>query len=196
MPSIQEFVPFKDCIWLGNVSEIDYDRLTDFANDIYAKDHEGRKQSNRGGYQSHDIFVRQNIYRNHDEFDKMIDILISATQYGVKQSYDKDVGLEHGNSWVNINNPGDSNIMHCHPGCIFSSVIYLTDNNSPIAFMDAGTARSSFIAFTKATDVFLVDARFTPKKGDYFIFPSWFQHLVEPAVDRRISIATNFSLRT
>ena len=56
MPSIQEFIPFKDCMWMGNIYELDFNKLIEFANDVYDHDIEGRRQSNRGGYQSHDVF--------------------------------------------------------------------------------------------------------------------------------------------
>jgi len=194
MPSIQEFIPFKDCMWMGNIHELDFDKLTVFANDVYDHDIEGRRQSNRGGYQSHDVFPGELKFKNHNEFNQLMGCMANAVQTGVKNSYDKNVTITPGNSWVNINYPGDSNIMHSHPGCAFSSVVYLTDNNSPIMFVDINTARSSYVAFTKLTNIFLVDVTFYPKKGDYFIFPSWTQHMVEPATAKRITIATNFHL--
>ena len=194
MPSIQEFIPFKDSMWMGNIPELDFDQLTEFANDVYHHDINGRRQSNRGGYQSHDVFADELKFKNHTEFNRLMSCMSNAVQTGVKNSYDKNVIITPGNSWVNINYPGDSNIMHSHPGCVFSSVVYLTDNNSPIMFVDINTARSSYVAFTKSTNIFLVDVSFHPKKGDYFIFPSWTQHMVEPATDKRITISTNFHL--
>ena len=194
MPSIQEFVLFKDCMWMGNIPELDFDQLVEFANDVYYHDLDGRRQSNRGGYQSHDVFAGEHKFKNHNEFNRLMSCMSNAVQTGVKNSYDKDVIITPGNSWVNINHPGDFNTMHSHPACVFSSVVYLTDNNSPIMFADINTARSSYVAFTKSTDIFLVDVSFFPKKGDYFIFPSWTPHMVEPATDKRITISTNFHL--
>ena len=129
MPSIQEFVLFKDSMWMGNIPELDFDQLVEFATDVYDHDIEGRQQSNRGGYQSHDVFPGEHKFKNHGEFNQLMSCMANAVETGVKSSYDKDVIITPGNSWVNINHPGDFNTMHSHPACVFSSVVYLTDNN-------------------------------------------------------------------
>lgn len=194
MPSIQEFIPFKDYMYIGNVNEIDLDKLQVFVDSVYSSDKEGRQFSNRGGWQSNDLYPFQNLYSEHTTFSQLLDCLKSTLFFGLKESTENEFNIEVGNSWININTEGDFNIFHSHPGGIYSSVFYLTDDNSPIMFADLNTARSAFIGFTKTTNVFLCDYTFHPKKGDYFFFPSYIQHMVEPTINKRISIASNWHI--
>ena len=156
MPSIQEFIPFKDYMYIGNVNEIDLDKLQVFVDSVYSSDKEGRQFSNRGGWQSNDLYPFQNLYSEHTTFSQLLDCLKSTLFFGLKESTENEFNIEVGNSWININTEGDFNIFHSHPGGIYSSVFYLTDDNSPIMFADLNTARSAFIGFTKTLMFFCV----------------------------------------
>lgn len=199
MLTITEMIPFKDAVWLGELDGVDFEKLLAFAEEIKQDHPVGVSVSNRGGWQS-DSFWKNAVakYQNADEFQNLIKILSGLIQEGVNHSYKPStlVEIEPGNSWFNFNSKNDYNVMHNHPGSVFSTVVYLTDNNSPLILSDVGTSRNTLIAVTDTAALFQTQFKYTPKKGDYIIFPSWFLHHVEPSTNDnlRISLSTNFKI--
>ena len=201
MLTITEIVPFKDAIWFGELGGVDLEKLLAFANEIKQDQPAGVAVSNRGGWHSNS-FGPHNIdhYSHSDEFQKLLGVLSGLIREGVKHSYETSelFEIEPGNSWFNFNLKNDYNILHNHPGSVFSSVVYLTDNNSPLVLSDVGSSRYISVAVTKTANIFQTKFTYTPKKGDYIIFPSWLLHQVEPnnSDNLRISLATNFNIYT
>ena len=201
MLTITEMIPFKDAVWLGELDGVDFEKLLAFAEEIKQNQPVGVSVSNRGGWQSNSFWGHTvENYKNVDEFQNLIKILSGLIQEGVNHSYKPStlVEIEPGNSWFNFNSKNDYNVMHNHPGSVFSTVVYLTDNNSPLILSDVGTSRNTIVAVTNTADLFQTQFKYTPKKGDYIIFPSWFLHHVEQNTSNnlRISLATNFKIHT
>jgi len=102
--------------------------------------------------------------------------------------------------WINVNGPGDFNVLHCHPGCFLSAVYYVKVpremKGGEIVFRDP---RGPAVAMyeTPGIDLPWVGAGtgipFTPTTGQLLLFPSWLEHRVEPfeGTGERISIAFN-----
>jgi len=91
--------------------------------------------------------------------------------------------------WYNINGKGDWNMPHTHPGSDMSLVIYLTDSDGLLNFINPFSMR-----------VFSMNEKHycgvNAKKGDIVIFPSDLVHhvLPNPREEDRISIAMNLQL--
>ncbi len=104
--------------------------------------------------------------------------------------------------WINVNQPGDFNTLHSHPGCFVSATYYVRIppelRGGEIYFRDP---RGPAVAMYETPDIDLpwvgngVGIPFTPATGHLLIFPSWLEHSVEPfeGSGERISIAFNAS---
>src|SRR5262249_2672013 len=104
--------------------------------------------------------------------------------------------------WINVNQPNDRNVLHCHPGCFLSATYYVkvpSDmSGGEIVFRDP---RGPAVAMYETPGIQLpwvgngMGTPFSPKTGLLIIFPSWLEHRVEPyqGSGDRISIAFNAS---
>jgi uncharacterized protein (TIGR02466 family) len=102
--------------------------------------------------------------------------------------------------WINVNQTGDFNALHCHPGCFLSAVYYVKVpqgmKGGEIVFRDP---RGPAVAMyeTPAIDLPWVGSGrgipFSPVTGHLLIFPAWLEHRVEcfDGTGERISIAFN-----
>jgi uncharacterized protein (TIGR02466 family) len=152
----------------------------------------GRLYTNVGGWQSEDI-IKRNITNTplYIVFCKIVPILQECMQ---------DLGSSHylhvDNAWVNINDKTNWNRPHTHDGSLLSGVFYLTDNNSDIEFIkdpDINTYFQENIFSKRDTELSFRSFRYTPIKGELYIFPSWLRHSVHPSESNseRVSISFN-----
>jgi uncharacterized protein (TIGR02466 family) len=110
--------------------------------------------------------------------------------------------------WANINSPGDSNQLHCHPGAFWSGVYYpdpggaeTEGHGGELVLEDPRYPK----AYSTVPDLILRHAdrepmysqfAIRPEAGLLILFPSWLRHSVRPHEgDReRVSVALNLSL--
>ena len=110
--------------------------------------------------------------------------------------------------WANVNPPGASNQLHCHPFCLWSGVYYpdpggaqtpghggeliLEDPRFPTAYM---TTPDLLFTNPDGSPMHAQHA-IRPKAGRLVLFPSWLRHSVRAhgGATERISIALNLSL--
>jgi len=104
--------------------------------------------------------------------------------------------------WINVNQAGNTNVLHCHPGCFLSAVYYVKVpqdmKGGEIAFRDP---RGPAVAMYETPGIDLpwvgsgMGIPFSPGTGELLMFPSWLEHRVEPfeGGGERISIAFNVS---
>jgi len=102
--------------------------------------------------------------------------------------------------WINVNRPGDFNVLHCHPGCFLSAVYYVRVpedmKGGEICFRDP---RGPTVAMYETPGIDLpwvgsgMGIPFSPATGHLLIFPAWLEHRVErfDGSGERISIAFN-----
>jgi uncharacterized protein (TIGR02466 family) len=102
--------------------------------------------------------------------------------------------------WINVNQAGDSNVLHCHPGCFLSATYYVKVppgmKGGEIVFRDP---RGPAVAMYETPGIDLpwvgsgMGIPFSPATGHLLLFPSWLEHRVErfEAAGERISIAFN-----
>lgn len=154
---------------------------------------EGVQKSNRGGWQSpvYNIESHPVLTPYLVGISKQVAELFNL--YGIPN----DLTFEDITYWININNKGDFNMPHIHPGSVFSAVWYVEApencGNLQIERLD-----KEFIHWNLAeaktprtAEIYTVE----PKNGEIVIFPSTMTHWVEPSQtdSERISIAINFS---
>ena len=104
--------------------------------------------------------------------------------------------------WLNVNRAGNSNTLHCHPGCFLSATYYVKVpkgmKGGQIYFRDP---RGPAVAMYETPEIDLpwigtgLGIPFAPATGHLLIFPSWLEHRVErfEGSGERISIAFNAS---
>jgi uncharacterized protein (TIGR02466 family) len=102
--------------------------------------------------------------------------------------------------WINVNRAGDSNVLHCHPGCFLSATYYVKVpqgmTGGEIVFRDP---RGPAVAMYETPGIDLpwvgsgVGIPFSPSAGHLLLFPSWLEHRVEPfeGSGERIALAFN-----
>jgi uncharacterized protein (TIGR02466 family) len=102
--------------------------------------------------------------------------------------------------WINVNRPGDYNVLHCHPGCFLSATYYVKVppdmKGGEIVFRDP---RGPAVAMYETPGMELpwvgngMGLPFSVGTGHLVMFPSWLEHRVErfEGSGERISIAFN-----
>jgi len=158
-----------------------------------SKTDKGRKESNVGGWQSNEI-----INPTNDIIEPILkqckDVLEAITlDFNIKKEYT----LKHGNSWININQPNDYNLDHCHRGSFFSSVFYVKSKDKKaklVLSMPSGHEKECYFQDFLEEGSRYTSPRlgYTPQEGQIIFFPSYLLHHVLPSTEERISIATNF----
>jgi uncharacterized protein (TIGR02466 family) len=185
---------FSTPIWYDvfkNISSEQYDEAIVYCKYLQTNT-PGRVRSNVGGWQSENLYYENII-------DTPLQVYFDILAPHIKQAF-QDIGVERehflANIWININQTGNGNRQHAHPGSSLSGVFYLTKNNSSIVFtrnQDIPWFHLSNLKSNNNTKLSFNDVAYTPMQGQYIIFPSWLHHRVMPNQNdcERISIAFN-----
>lgn len=175
----------------SNISEKEYNDAINYCNDL-SRISPGRVISNVGGWQSESL-----LYEDIKEtplrvfFEQLKPAVKEAlTALGVLRE------LPINNIWININGTNNGNRSHDHPNSSISGVFYLTQNNSEIIFhrnRDIAEYHLEWLESNRKTNLSNTTVSYSPKRGQYLIFPSWLMHSVRPNIstEKRISIAFN-----
>jgi uncharacterized protein (TIGR02466 family) len=193
---------FIDGIWTDNINEeVDINLILDSCAKEYQSDENGVSVSNIGGWQS-----KATILSNM-EFEELFSVIqkrvnIVASEF-LKPQYAAAIGFQ--NAWININNSGDFNKRHTHPGALLSGVFYVSalpddgnlvfEHSSDLRmYHSCGMAHQDDIQNNELT---CNRYELVPSTGMLVIFPSWMPHMTRPVPqgeDReRISISFNCS---
>lgn len=190
---------FPTPVWIEDGCGIDREKLLDFVYLVRREDPEGRYASNDGGWQSHD-FIDEVMKENplSELRRKILEIAYAACDEWGFTEYT----LRISNLWLNINNKGNSNLLHTHPGCVLSGVYYLKVPaccSGPFSFIrdfkdqhmkeSWGNANN----FETWKDINVNQYDIQPQDDTMLIFPSWLMHAVSKSAsdDDRISISFN-----
>ena len=138
--------------------------------------------------------------------------LISKYIDGFRKNYENYYNQKCGNllldsSWVNFMKKGDYNPPHVHTKCDFSSVLTVEVPNELQKEADNYYKTTSDInklngpgslQFCHGESLLntINTISFEPKIGDFFMFPSWLVHYVNPfkCDGERITVAANFKI--
>ena len=133
---------------------------------------ESAQLSNQGGYQSPSFKWDQ----FHPEGKKYINNVVGDIfEFNVE------------GWWYNINSQGDWNSPHTHPNVDLALVLYLTETDDLLTFVNTHpTLNDPMVGYSPHI-----------KKGDILIFPSQLMHFVKQneREEDRISISMNISIK-
>ena len=135
------------------------------------------QRSNEGGYQS--PALSWNDF--HPQGRKYMNMVINECDNQVFESFNIQ------GWWYNINGKGDWNIPHTHPNSDLALVIYLTDTDNLLTFVNPHAQRKKTSKQNSTPQT---------KKGDILIFPSDLVHyaMPNPREEDRVSISMNLQL--
>ena len=162
----------------------------------------GKRLSNIGGWQSsHDLvhWPEPEIKQLLAEVDVSVQQIWSLPALLQRRTDGPPRPAYQAAGWANVNEPGDYNMLHMHPGCHLSIVYYVATGNPvpdsgmngrlelrdprPVAtYSQMPTGESGVIAIG-------------PEAGMMVAFPAWLEHAVHPfrGDGQRISIAVNIT---
>ena len=146
---------------------------------------DGRILSNKGGWQSSDLFF--NTDETTNKLCAFLQHYLNILSEKIKIKFKID------NLWININGSETSNQIHVHPNSYISGVFYVKakENQGDICFKNP---LEYFNEFMYMKNNFLdSNVHYKPKTGMLLLFPSSLPHFVLPNrtnIDR-ISIAFN-----
>jgi len=168
---------------------------------LMQEDQNGARRSNAGGWHyAYDFFQSKEPVVT--EFKTVMEEHVQAFLNHFRPEERKKNERFRLEGWVNVNRPGDFNVLHCHPGCFLSAVYYVKVpadmQGGEIFFRDP---RGPAVAMYETPGIELlwvgagVGIPFSPAAGHLLIFPAWLEHRVErfSGVEERISIAFNAS---
>jgi len=170
-------------MYVGKVEDIDNEKIAEWILD-FKKNNEGRKVSNQGGWQeSIDKYQHDPIFKDY------IQAIIQTLKITkLKLSPETQVAIH---SWANVNEKGNWNLLHDHPGVALSGVYYVKvpKNSGDILFFDPRKLNNLDASFEEQRKVIGSE----PVAGNLFIFPPYLEHMVTPSTsdETRISIAFN-----
>jgi len=182
-----QYLPmFISPIFIGSVSQ-DLSPLLDECKRQQILDNRGRIKSNRGGWQSNDLFSKLLDEYVLDQVNKV------STTWGFKNK------LKIYNFWFNINKSGDYNISHFHANSLLSGVLYLKCPEGSGNIFFENPIFPLLESYTETLEKLEKNPfnsyhfSYTPKKSSLLIFPSWIRHHVDPGTfgGERISISFN-----
>ena len=187
---IYEVIPFKDFFYYTYLQDVDLEGIKKECYQMQMNDN-GRVVSNEGGWQSNDISLTENTHHT-SHLISTINIMVNEVRNNINFS-----PVHLSNAWFNINSPGNSNIRHTHPGCVFSGVFYIDTPNDcgDLEFhRDLRFSDYMWNEFNKNDSKTFVTWRISPEPYKLVIFPSYLVHSVTPnkSNDNRISLSFNY----
>ena len=102
-------------------------------------------------------------------------------------------------AWANVNQPGDFNRMHTHPGSTWSGTYYVdpgdppqdAQNGTALQFLDPCQGRANTFLHPQVPNTYMV----RPEPGLMVLFPSYVPHMVFAHRGGRPRISVAFNLR-
>lgn len=156
---------------------------------------DGVKKSNAGGWQSEDNYNGDNPITSiiHPHMEKL---------FADRSLFKESLSVKMNSLWINLNEPGNYNHSHNHPGSDLSGVLWLkvppkSGNivfESPHSFTEHKLLNSyskEFVSNNNLHDWFFIE----PQAGLLILFPSHLNHSVtqNKSDQDRISVAFNLS---
>ena len=176
-------------------------QLEELARRLMADERNAGQRTNAGGWHyAFDVFkLAEPVIA---EFRSMMEQHVQGFLNHLRPAERKKQDQFRLQGWINMNRPGDFNVLHCHPGCFLSATYYVKVpegmKGGEIVFRDP---RGPAVAMYETPGIDLpwvgsgLGIPFTPTTGQLLLFPSWLEHRVEPfsGPGERISIAFNAS---
>lgn len=144
--------------------------------------------------------INQEFYISITQYQKIVEPYLKAYEQAYNNFYNKTIKpITCNSAWVNYMKAGESNPIHRHTNCQFSSVLYtdipkqLEKENLSYKGTSAGPGSIIFY-YGEPRDHNISEFAYFPKVGDMFIFPYNLMHQVMPFKSKgeRVSVAANF----
>ena len=142
------------------------------------------RRSNRGGYQSTAI----DDYSEFEYFGYIKSILNFLPRF------------EFQTWWINVNERGNFNMAHTHPGSDLSLVWFLTDINNSFRIQHPlhhtrCRLSSAYKGYNRYGFNYNLVESIDARAGDIIMFPSDLEHYVEPHEHRNKRVTVSFNLK-
>jgi uncharacterized protein (TIGR02466 family) len=165
----------------------------------HARQHPGNERTNVGGWHSETGALEFCGQAGKRLIRQMRDMTEEATRRLYAQFGRPPEALSWTlSAWANVNQRGDFNTMHTHPGATWSGVYYVDSGGSEsasegtaIQLSDPCPTRISGFFPELASSTFL----FRPEPGLMILFPSYLPHAVPPHRGDRSRISIAFNVR-
>ena len=196
---------FFACPVMSVKLDLDLEKLTEFAFEMWNKDKKGiQHKTNKGGWHSNNISEEK-----HEEFEKLKKEINQYLQIyhleifrGMK--FKEKVTQDIDNMCVNINEKHNYNEWHIHPHSILSGAYYIKHDGSKEngelllkhpnhPYMSSSHWPQHIMKKTNEVTSGIIHV--TPASNSLFIFPSWLEHKVgnNLKTNSRISVSFNSS---
>jgi uncharacterized protein (TIGR02466 family) len=153
---------------------------------------DGRKYSNRGGWQSNFVDDLPQMQPLVNEINNRLEQLRNVV------NFIDEVVLKIESMWININHRYSYNSLHIHPNSYISGVYYVKtpENSGELVLRNPSNIQSMFTpsSVIKSFNEFNSSKwTISPEVGKLVLFPSWIEHEVTQNLSNedRISIAFN-----
>ncbi len=187
MKSIDQHNLFSTPVW-ESYFDIDNDKLVNYA--LSLKNRPGASISNIGGYQSLKIDLSNDTFNVLGPLIEQINELLLT----ISEKYNLRKTAKVLELWININDTGDYNMSHVHPGAVLSGVYYIKTNGTGtldiLRSKEEAYLWQSIVNENQNKETWS-GVSFIPKSGKVLVFPSWVDHAVAPCEGQRISLAFN-----
>jgi len=156
------------------------------------KEKKGRFLSNKGGFQSGDLNLKEPILNS----------LIKKIELNSNFLFNDYLKIKHqlslDNIWININRYKDFNIPHVHSFSKLSGVFYvkIPNNSGKLSFINDFPIENfinplNIIEYNQYTSSAW---SFEPEENMLYLFPSWLKHYVNPNLSKQERISISFNL--
>ena len=161
-------------------------------------DPDGRKISNRGGWQSEKDIPKDSILYRFIK-DSVVDYFKN------NKIFKENIGLQILDPWININQKGDYNLIHDHPRCDMSGVLWIkTHENAGDLVFENHSSFAQYNIMKCYSEGICKNFHTYPQwkmkshPGRMVIFPSDLRHGVEVNESRqdRVSVSWNIGIHT
>jgi len=197
---------FTNFVASSHLHEVNTDDLKKYSNDLRNFDSVGRQLSNRLGWQSANLNLRNP--------DPALIPLMTAIIHRVKSLYEQLEFTEEYEPyidlmWININGKYNYNKEHEHPCALFSgcfyvncpgpnscgNIVFQNPNQLLKYYLNADAPRGELMK--RMNHLTSAEWFVEPSEGKLLLFPGWLSHYVAPNLndEERISIAFNILTR-
>ena len=179
---------FKDIIFETSLNE----NLNEYLKYAKKLEHQkGRKNSNKGGFQSKNLDLKEEIIQS------LIKNIENNANIFFKNVFKLNKKLTLRNMWLNINYYKDYNINHVHNFSILSGVFYIKtlENSGNLIFKRNHALEycidNDFLEYNSFNSTIW---NIPSKENTLYLFPSWYEHYVEPNLSKEERISISFNL--
>jgi uncharacterized protein (TIGR02466 family) len=149
------------------------------------------------------LIKKEYLIKNKKKLEELLKPYLILYKHAYKHWYNESCNdLTIANAWVNYMKPNESNPIHTHTLCEFSSVFYLKmpkglkKERDDFETSGAKPGDINFYMNAQTSKHFINMKTFSPEVGDFFIFPAGLPHFVNSFKSKgeRISVAINFNI--